>query len=428
MSTCLAILGNIPALVGGSVWGILIGSFALTGVLIFVSNFLTARGQAELATPLTVLTFFLLFFAEHAGNFYWSLQWDGTTKSESILLLVFCPVFLLGTILLSQWHFAGWKVGAAISGIHVAGKVCFAIFAGGALLGKLGLHGPSPASVWYTGESWQVRETAFLRINLPSELHNSTEPGIKRVTYISPMEGLRGDLSAKNRPGEALVHQINEAWFGQYHVTVRMMSDSHTDFDLNGCIGRLLEETRSTQVTDISSSEVKEFEIASFPARRLSISFTDYGDLVRRDAVVVASGQTAWIVEIMGLASVVKDRADRMLGSIEFVDPLHPVPSSVTVPRIPGGGPSPNSPPQPQNQPEESHQPAALPAPKPKPQETFPFERTIVDQSGRQMKARILGMIDQSIRLERLADGKEFVIPLSSLSNEDRTFFDSLKQ
>jgi hypothetical protein len=44
------------------------------------------------------------------------------------------------------------------------------------------------------------------------------------------------------------------------------------------------------------------------------------------------------------------------------------------------------------------------------------------------MKARILGMIDQSIRLERLADGKEFVIPLSSLSNEDRTFFDSLKQ
>jgi hypothetical protein len=173
---------------------------------------------------------------------------------------------------------------------------------------------------------------------------------------------------------------------------------------------------------------VKEFEIASFPARRLSISFTDFGELVRRDAVVVASGQTAWIVEIMGLASVVKDRADRMLGSIEFVDPLHPVPSSVTVPRIPGGGPSTISTSLPQNQPEESHQPAALPTPKPKPQETFPFERTIADQSGRQMKARILGMIDQSIRLERLADGKEFVIPLSSLSNEDRTFFDSLKQ
>ncbi len=61
-------------------------------------------------------------------------------------------------------------------------------------------------------------------------------------------------------------------------------------------------------------------------------------------------------------------------------------------------------------------------------QRTFPFERIIVDKSGRSLEARILAVSGDSIRLERLSDGRVFVIPFSSLGDQDRIFFESLKE
>lgn len=53
---------------------------------------------------------------------------------------------------------------------------------------------------------------------------------------------------------------------------------------------------------------------------------------------------------------------------------------------------------------------------------SFPFTRTLTDVQGRTIEARVIGRDTATVSLIRLSDNKQFQIPMSKLSSEDRDF------
>ena len=56
---------------------------------------------------------------------------------------------------------------------------------------------------------------------------------------------------------------------------------------------------------------------------------------------------------------------------------------------------------------------------------TLPAERTLTSADGRQMPGTVMSMTDAGIKFRRASDGREVVIPLAKLSDDDRTWLES---
>lgn len=65
---------------------------------------------------------------------------------------------------------------------------------------------------------------------------------------------------------------------------------------------------------------------------------------------------------------------------------------------------------------------AACKKPAPPPPVSLPVERVLLDASGRELPARIIGRAGEQITVERLSDGARFDLSLASLSPGDQAF------
>lgn len=67
-------------------------------------------------------------------------------------------------------------------------------------------------------------------------------------------------------------------------------------------------------------------------------------------------------------------------------------------------------------------------APVSQPETKFPAERTFTDSQGRKMEVTIIGKTETTVKFTRKSDNKEFELPLTNISEDDRKFVADLKQ
>lgn len=67
--------------------------------------------------------------------------------------------------------------------------------------------------------------------------------------------------------------------------------------------------------------------------------------------------------------------------------------------------------------------PESLPANLEKKQTSVPFERTLIDNQGRDLRATVIGFDGRVVTIKRKSDDKQFQLPLERLSSRDQNFF-----
>lgn len=288
------------SLISGAVVGILFLSFGLSAMSIFLITFLVARYEADLESKLIILTAFLLFALELSINIFWSETWEDGPGNLQLLGSVFVPVALLGIRLLYKFHYTGVLKSVFIMWIYVSVKISFAIFVATGVIAELGTFAPTPLTVWIQKEDWKLRDVENLKMELPGP------PAPRR---IAPPRGW------KNLGKIQYFSQID---FGGCQVQIVEVIAMRPEFNLDRSVEDLLTAFSPLPPTENSVDSDLPAMVDGFPARRVRTRSSAKGKSYASEMLIFTAGDTCWAIQVAGREDLTKDRADRILPSVQF--------------------------------------------------------------------------------------------------------------